>query len=120
MRRALQVCFIVFAAGVVASIPGAYADSELRRRAPVLVIEELNGNSFDMAAQHGKVTIVNFWATWFPRCRMEMPALDTFYRHHHDRGLEMIGLSADRPHDRSEVKKVMQSFSYPAAMLDDA
>jgi hypothetical protein len=32
----------------------------------------------------------------------------------------MIGLSADRPHDRSEVTKVMQSFSFPAAMLDDA
>jgi len=32
----------------------------------------------------------------------------------------MIGLSADRPHDRSDVIKVMQSFGYPAAMLDDA
>jgi hypothetical protein len=32
----------------------------------------------------------------------------------------MIGLSADRPHDRSGVKQVMQSFSYPAALLDDA
>jgi hypothetical protein len=32
----------------------------------------------------------------------------------------MIGLSADRPHDRADVIKVMQSFSYPAAMLDDA
>jgi hypothetical protein len=32
----------------------------------------------------------------------------------------MIGLSADRPHDRSDVVKVMQSFSYPAAMLEDA
>jgi cytochrome c biogenesis protein CcmG, thiol:disulfide interchange protein DsbE len=49
-----------------------------------------------------------------------MPALDAFYRHYHAKGLEMIGLSADRPHDRSEVVKVMQSFSYPAAMLDDA
>jgi hypothetical protein len=32
----------------------------------------------------------------------------------------MIGLSADRPHDQSDVTKVMQSFSYPAALLDDA
>jgi cytochrome c biogenesis protein CcmG/thiol:disulfide interchange protein DsbE len=49
-----------------------------------------------------------------------MPALNAFYQRYHDRGLEVIGLSADRPHDRSEVIKVMQSFSYPAAMLDDA
>ena len=32
----------------------------------------------------------------------------------------MIGVSTDRPHDRSDVTKVMQSYSYPAAMLDDA
>jgi len=49
-----------------------------------------------------------------------MPALDAFYRRYHGQGLEMIGLSADRPHDRSDVLKVMQSFSYPAAMQDDA
>jgi len=49
-----------------------------------------------------------------------MPALDAFYRRYHSQGLEMIGLSADRPHDRSDVVRVMKSFSYPAAMLNDA
>jgi cytochrome c biogenesis protein CcmG/thiol:disulfide interchange protein DsbE len=120
MRRALQLCLIVLATGVVASAPCVHADSELGQPAPALVIEELNGNTFDLAAQRGKVTIVNFWATWCPPCRKEMPALDAFYRRYHAQGLEMIGLSADRPHDRSEVSKVMQSYSYPAAMLDDA
>lgn len=32
----------------------------------------------------------------------------------------MIGMSVDRPHDRSEVRNVMQSYSYPAAISDDA
>lgn len=32
----------------------------------------------------------------------------------------MIGISADRPRDRGDVVKVMQAFSYPAAMLGDA
>jgi cytochrome c biogenesis protein CcmG, thiol:disulfide interchange protein DsbE len=49
-----------------------------------------------------------------------MPALDAFYRRYHIQGLEMIAVSADRPHDRSSVTKMAQSFSYPAAMLDDA
>ena len=120
MRRALQWSLIVIAAVVLANAPRAHADSELGQPAPALVIEELNGNTFDLAAQRGKVTIVNFWATWCPPCRKEMPALDAFYRRYHAQGLEMIGLSADRPHDRSEVIKVMQSFSYPAAMVDDA
>ena len=98
----------------------ARAAGEVDQAAPSLVVAELGGQTFDLAAVRGKVVIVNFWATWCSPCREEMPALDAFYRHYHDRGLEMIGISADRPHDRSEVKKVMQSVSYPAAMLDDA
>src|SRR5208282_5964094 len=81
---------------------------------------KLNGQTFDLSAQRGKVVIVSFWATWCPPCREEMPALDAFYRRYHGNGLEMIGLSADRPHDRSDAIKVMQSYTYPAAMLDDA
>ena len=46
--------------------------------------------------------------------------INDFYRRYHSQGLELIGVSADRPHDRSDVAKVMQSLSYPAAMLDDA
>jgi cytochrome c biogenesis protein CcmG, thiol:disulfide interchange protein DsbE len=112
--------YLVVIAIVLAHPPRVLADSELGRPAPALTIEELNGDTFDLAAQHGKVTIVNFWATWCPPCRTEMPALDAFYRRYHAQGLEMIGLSADRSHDRSEVAKVMQSYSYPAGMLDDA
>jgi cytochrome c biogenesis protein CcmG, thiol:disulfide interchange protein DsbE len=95
------------------------AAAEVGQPAPALVVEELNGQTFDLAAQRGKVVVINFWATWCQPCRQEMPALDAFYRHYHGQGLEMIGLSADRPHERSDVDKVMQSFSYPAAMLDD-
>ena len=98
----------------------ASAAMEVGQPAPSLVVQELDGKTFDLGAVRGKVVVVSFWATWCPPCRKEMPVLDALYRRYHSQGLEMIGLSADRPHDRSEVIKVMQSFSYPAAMLDDA
>jgi thiol-disulfide isomerase/thioredoxin len=98
----------------------ALASASMGSAAPALVVPELDGQAFDLSALHGKVVVVNFWATWCPPCREEMPALDAFYRRYHGQGLEMIGLSSDRRHDRSEVSKVMQSYSYPAAMLDDA
>lgn len=98
----------------------AFASATVGDAAPVLDVPELDGQTFDLSAQRGKVVVVNFWATWCPPCREEMPALDAFYRRYHGQGLEMIGLSADRARDRSDVTKVMQSYSYPAAMLDDA
>jgi cytochrome c biogenesis protein CcmG, thiol:disulfide interchange protein DsbE len=101
-------------------VPGALAAPEVGAQAPAFVAQELNGQTFDLAAQRGKVVIVNFWATWCPPCRKEMPALDAFYRKYHGQGLEMIGVSVDRPHDGFEVHNVMQSFSYPAAISDDA
>jgi cytochrome c biogenesis protein CcmG, thiol:disulfide interchange protein DsbE len=98
----------------------AFASATVGQAAPALIVPELGGRTLDLSAQRGKVVIVNFWATWCPPCREEMPALDAFYKRYQGRGLEVIGVSANRSHDRSDVIKVMQSFSYPAAMMGDA
>jgi len=121
MRRALS--FLSATAGVIAlvlSLPFALGATDVGQPAPALTATELNGKGFDLGALRGQVVVINFWATWCSPCREEMPALDAFYRQHHGQGLDMIGISADRPRDRGNVVKVMQAFAYPAAMLGDA
>jgi cytochrome c biogenesis protein CcmG/thiol:disulfide interchange protein DsbE len=121
MRTTLwSITLVAALVSLLGVVHNAHADLDVGQPAPSLVVPELNGQIFDLGAARGKVVIVNFWATWCSPCRAEMPALDKFYRRYHDQGLEIIALSADRPHDRSDVRTVMQSFSYPAAMLDDA
>src|ERR1700742_3004643 len=70
------------------------AGDEVGQPAPALVVQELNGQQFDLAAERGKVVMVNFWATWCPPCRKEMPMLNDFYQRYHSEGLELIGDSA--------------------------
>jgi cytochrome c biogenesis protein CcmG/thiol:disulfide interchange protein DsbE len=121
--RSQVLWYAALAAGILAPTGFnslARAATDVGQPAPALVVPELDGQAFDLSALRGKVVIVNFWATWCPPCREEMPTLDAFYRRYHGQGLEMIGVSADRSHDRSDVTKVMQSIGYPAAMLDDA
>jgi thiol-disulfide isomerase/thioredoxin len=115
MLFAALIAITVFAHAATAALAaGAVGETA------ALTVPELDGQTFDLAALRGRVVIVNFWATWCPPCRKEMPALDAVYRRFHPQGLEMLGVSADRPRDRSEVEQVMKSFNYPAAMLDDA
>jgi thiol-disulfide isomerase/thioredoxin len=88
--------------------------------APEVVAAQLDGGTFDLEKLKGHVIVVNFWATWCPPCRAEMPVMDAFYRKHHGEGLVMIGLSEDKPRELPQVKNIMAAFAYPAAMTDSA
>ena len=121
MRRSSFCTALV--AGLLALVglcPLALGATGVGQTAPPLVVPRLDGQPFDLAALRGKVVVVNYWASWCVPCREEMPALDAFYRGYHGRGVEMIGLSADRPRDRDAALKMMQTYSYPAAMMRDA
>lgn len=115
--RRLPALLLLIAA---ATASAAVAPVELGQAAPALIVPQLDGHVFDLAALRGKVVIVNFWATWCSPCRAEMPRLDAFYRHYHERGLELLGLSVDEASDRDAVVQVMKGVSYPGALAASA
>lgn len=63
------------------------------RGAADFTLTDLDGHSWTRSALGGKVVLVNFWATWCPPCRKEMPDLDALYREFKDRGLVVLALS---------------------------
>lgn len=96
----------------------ASAEVAINSAAPSLVLTSLNGDTFDLSQKHGKVVLVTYWATWCAPCKKEMPILDSFYRRYRDRGLEVIGISADRPRDFAKMRKMSNALAYPTTTLD--
>jgi cytochrome c biogenesis protein CcmG/thiol:disulfide interchange protein DsbE len=86
--------------------------------APALVASELQGQTFDLGKLRGKVVLVNYWATWCAPCKKEMPILNSFYRRYHEMGLEVIGISADRPRDFARMRSMSGALAYPTSTLD--
>jgi len=63
--------------------------------APSFVLEDLTGHPLSSADFAGKVVLVNFWATWCPPCKAEMPDIEQLYREFQDRGFEVIGVDIE-------------------------
>ena len=68
------------------------ADDQRRERAD-FTLTDLEGKPWTLQGLHGKVVLVNFWATWCPPCRKEMPDLEALYNEFKDQGLLILAIS---------------------------
>jgi len=87
---------------------------------PAFLVNDLDGNPVSTAAWKGKVVFVNFWATWCPPCRAEIPVLIDLANRYKDR-LQIVGVSVDDG-DPADVKQFAKQagINYPIVMADRA
>jgi len=64
-----------------------------KREHPDFTLKDLSGKTWTFGELQGKVVLVNFWATWCPPCRKEMPDLETLYQRFRSKGLVVLGIS---------------------------
>lgn len=94
-----------------AAISKLEAEDRARRDAN-FTLQDLQGKSWTLKDLRGKVVLVNFWATWCPPCRKEMPDLEALSKRFKDQGLVILAISDE---DVAKVKPFIaeKSFTYP-------
>ncbi|AWM12569.1 thiol:disulfide interchange protein [Flavobacterium sediminis] len=84
------------AAKNIKSIIEAANSVEIGKKAPDFSAPSPEGKEISLKESLGKVTIIDFWASWCGPCRMENPHVVELYNHYHDKGLNIIGVSLDK------------------------
>lgn len=86
--------------------------------APDFTLRDLRGNTVRLQDFRGKVVFLNFWATWCPPCRLEMPTMEELHKEFSDRGLVVLAVNFRESQDdvRSFVKQHGLTFT---TLLDE-
>ena len=92
--------------------------TDLNQALPKLSFTTLDGRSGSLENLRGKVVLINFWATWCPYCRKEMPAMQRFYQEYQAKGFEILAFSLDD--DPAKAVRYMREagYTFPAALAD--
>ncbi len=97
--------------------PPAWVTDE-NRVAPEVKVVLLDGRQISLDQLRGKVVLVNFWATWCPYCRHEMPDMARFYRDTRAQGFEILALSQDDAPEPVRQFMAKEAYPFPVAMAE--
>ena len=86
--------------------------------APDFKLDLLDGGTVTLSELKGKVVLVNFWTSWCPPCRKEMPAIESVYRSYKDIGLVVIGLNLTAQDSKQATALFVQEVgvTFPIAL----
>jgi cytochrome c biogenesis protein CcmG/thiol:disulfide interchange protein DsbE len=85
--------------------------------APDFTLETMGGGPIRLSDLRGQAVLINFWATWCPPCRAEMPAIQRVYERYHDRGFTV--LAVDLQESDAQVAAFIQELGLTFPILMD-
>lgn len=106
-------------AGPVFAVPPApwEIDMLIGRTAPDFTLNDLNGRRISLLDYRGKVVFLNFWATWCPPCKEEVPSLNNLLKKYTNRDFALISISSDN--SKSEIAEFVKTHKIKFIVLHD-
>ena len=93
------------------------AASGQAEKAPALELKDIRGSARRLGDYRGKVVLLNFWATWCPPCRAEVPDLVRWQREYAKDGLQVVGVTFP-PTSLADVRRFVRrhKVTYPVLL----
>ena len=82
------------------------AISEIPKPISPIIFKDFSGKELNIKDYHGKLIIINFWATWCVPCKREMPSLDGLYQSNSFKNLEIFAINVEE----SNIQKAKNFF----------
>jgi len=131
-KRIFCICFITLGVFFLAAVDfesQVHADDHFMQALAIIkfdpkieaqnfLLPDLNGHKVSLAEQHGKIVFLNFWATWCPPCRAEMPSMEKL--HTKFKGNDFTILAVNLGESEAQVRAFKESFKLNFPILLDA
>ena len=91
-----------------------------RPQAPDFVLADIDGNQYRLSDYRGQVVIINFWATWCPPCRAEMPSMQRAWQQLEKEGILMLGINVGEDEDTIFQFTANYPVEFPLLMDQDS
>lgn len=104
--------------GIFSLVLGALRAPDLPEQAPDFALSTLDGETVRLSDFRGRTVVLNFWATWCPPCRMELPSFVRFARNNPE--IVVLGLAVQSPPDALRSMVADQGIGYPILLADDS
>jgi thiol-disulfide isomerase/thioredoxin len=101
----------------VVGLPTADAGDKAGKPADLsFSLKDMSGATVELASYKGRPLVINFWATWCPPCKSEIPWFIEFKNKHGEAGLEILGVSIDDPAPELKTFAAEYKMNYPVLM----